>query len=173
MLTNALHLVPFLQKPYANTLIIHSDKDLWQDYTGVLNFINQHTPKNAILYTDIGDENYFYGLNTGRTTLDFFIFLPKAVMNQSCPQASVSCLNQWFAHRAEATYRVLRKSGANYGILNRFALIKNQYNNWSLAKRAMPIIPLMIQQHPQAFQPVYQSEDGWITVYRILPEASP
>lgn len=174
LLNNAVQLAPYLQKSFPNQMIVDTPKDLWADYDSVFRFIRRETPQSAILYADVTDEGYFYALNTGRTTLDIFALLPKRRLEQLCPTTRMenllNCYQGINVRRALAIREVLRRSGATYLIYNNFAVIKTPKNDGRLIHRLMPIIPVLAQMFPTEAVPVFQSPDGWITVYRFIPE---
>jgi len=172
LLNNAIQLMPYLQKSFPNQMIVDTSKDLWADYDSVFRFIRRETPQSAILYSDVTDEGYFYALNTNRTMLDIFALLPKRRLEQLCPTTRMenllNCYQGINVRRALAIREVLRRSGATYLVYNNFAVIKTPKNDGRLIHRLMPVIPVLAQMFPTEAVPVFQSPDGWITVYRLM-----
>jgi hypothetical protein len=169
--TNLIHLWPYLLKPVPNTLLINPYQNVWVDYQMTTAFLNAHTPNHARLYTDNNDESYFYGLHTHNILLDFFVYYPNALFNQACPKQEAACLQQPLRQQAETLYLALQQKQVQYIIYNRFAIVKNQYNNWTMGQKLFSPIKVLLQTHSHNFQPLMQTPDGWITVYRFHPAA--
>lgn len=165
LLTEGIHLAPYLVKPHPDTLLLNASWNLWVDYEEAFAFLRQHTPPDAILYSNSGDESYFYALNAGRPTLDFFLFLPRTSLPADCE--SLSCLTPVFRARGEALHQVLIRARAAYIIVNDVAVIKNQYNNGVFRKREQSPAMMAIHLHPALFTPVFHSAHGVIRIYRL------
>ncbi len=170
---NLLHLTPYLSKSARKSLIVSTQPDLWQDYQSTFQFIQAHTSANSRFYLENTDENYFYALNTNRSVFDFFVFLPEEKILQHCPKPTKACLENFFEQNAKVTLNVLAQGKVNYIVDCKLQVIKNQYNNWYPAHKAMSMVPLLIQQNPSAFQAVFQTNDGLITIYRYQPSGRP
>ncbi len=171
LISNGIHLNAYLHKANPDSLLIFNQKDLWHDYQSIVRYIKTQTPSTALLYTDNGDESYFYALNTNHPVVDNFIFLPHDRLKTFCPRQDKQCLKKLFREKAEATFQTLKKLHVQYLIQNQFAVIKNQYNNWSLAQKNVPISPLILELHPQALTLSARTADDWILVYRFNPDA--
>jgi hypothetical protein len=170
---NAIHLQAYIAKPYANTLAINSKADVWSNYSGVLKFIREYTPPDAVIHTDNVDETYLYALNTGRKALDRFVFLPKNKMNRACPTDNKQCLLHLYENNAEATLQVLLQNKVSYLVVNRMQITKMPASSWRLTPKTSPASVIMLAQNPDALIPVAQTPDGWITVYQLKPNILP
>jgi hypothetical protein len=166
---NVIHLTPYLQKSNRNALITVSKPNLWADYQETFQFINKHTRPNSRFYIESTDDNYFFALNTHRPVFDFFVFLPEIRLLQSCPRPNVSCLKHLHQLNAQATKQVLDQQGASYIVGNKMRIAKNEYNKGFPGRKAMPLMPLLLNQNPQQLKLAFQTKDGLMTVYHYNP----
>lgn len=173
--SNVIHLWPYLQKPYRNTLSVSPQPDLWTAYSDTFNFIKAHTPANALLYTDITDESYLYALNTHRPFVDIFVLFPKRKLEAKCPPTNknlLACYEGLSVERALTIRELLKRDGVGYLVYNNFAVVKAPRNDGRMLQRMLPVIPVLAQRFPQEIVPVFQSGGGWITVYQFRPHHS-
>jgi hypothetical protein len=162
---NVIHLTPYLQKPTRNSLVTAAKPDLWADYQETFQFIKKHTSPNSRFYIENPDDNYLFALNTHRPVFDFFIFLPETRLLQSCPRPNASCLNHLYQQKAQAIQQVLARQGGSYIVGNKVRIMNNGFP----IRKAMPLIPLLLNQSPQQLKLAFQTEDGLMTVYQYNP----
>jgi hypothetical protein len=169
LITNGLHLTAYLAKASPNTMVINAKADVWSNYSIIIQFLKENTPKNAVIYTDNVDETYLFALNTQRKALDVFLFLPKTTIDKTCPVTSTACLMNFYEKNADATWQLLRQKHVDYVIINRMQVTKMPTNSWHLIPKTTPTSRMLLAKHSEQLLPVAQTDDGWITVYQVLP----
>lgn len=160
--SNLLQLGGFLQKTPHRAVLLSNKPYSQEDYTETNRFIREQTPANAILYSENGDESYFYALYTNRKAIDAFVFLPTSRLNELCPPlVDAGCISRIFLQQADVRRQMMIRKRTQYFILNRLRIPQSQRNE--------PAMPGLLVKYAPEFVPVFQSRFGAITVYRFQP----
>lgn len=168
---NGLHLMPYLQKENPNSLLAGTPQNVWVDYAETLDYLKHSTPQNSRLYIENIEEAYLFPLYTGRKTLDFFTYLPESAITRQCPNEHKTCLLNLYTKSAHTTAQVLKKKRVDYIIVSPYRITNIARNSWYPLKKSMLLFPQLQALNPQAYQPVFQTRDGWLTVYRVNSQA--
>jgi len=182
LLANLTYLLPYAFRTEQNLMALEPPVPLNREYQATFNWLRTHTPPDAVVYTDNGDEAFFVSLQAQRPTVDFFLFLPKSAIPLSSSesgspeqiqQETLQAIRQAFIQRAQALPKVWTDKGVAYVLANKASVIKSPVDNRLVVETPFQDVAFLAETAPHLLQPVFTSPAGWVTIYQFTPPETP